>query len=138
MYIKDNPIQPQWQALYFTDMHRYHTGRHPHLISPNSESRPVPLLRLNLRVEDAFDKYYHFVEQHDEFLAKINNEPLSKYIYTTTSIDAKEIFNAILDGKFPLTGDGYFQGIFTLTKRGHRYNIVPYMEEMDLLANNDK
>lgn len=134
IYIGEHPKNKTatWQTIFFTDTQTYLTGRKSwqHDKLP-FEKRPIPIFALELRLHQAHDKYHIFIQKFDEFEAKMRGVSTNLYSYNTTTTDAESIYKAIINGDFPLTGTGYFRGVFTMIKRGQSYNLQPYFVNLE-------
>jgi hypothetical protein len=136
IYIKDHPKQTSWKALFVEETCTYITGRYyPWRYEEKTIiEKPNPIMLLELRLYEAGDKYFKFIQKFDEFEAKLKGHHVDSYTYDTTTIDAECIFKAILNEDFPIVEPGYFRGVFTLKKRGKTFNLAPYMEGLEYLA----
>jgi len=74
-----------------------------------------------------------FDTRNDNTEQGLVNELLGKRpgVYSCTLANCMEIFQCLAAGKFTLQEDGWFTGIFTLSKQGTALSITPFLGNLE-------
>lgn len=127
--LKDNPKQGSWEVWYHVETNHIYTGSYNPPEDQGYVAIPNPVFTAKFKITDIYPTASSIGLWLRECDCPLFSALKGEYgEYSCVGRPAKEIIHRVLNGKFKIAGNeqGWFEGVFTMAKKGSTYTIDVY------------